>query len=155
MPHLLIPYSTLRSTTNDEYMMQLLKTPERRRIGSGFIEAVLVGMVLILIALAAVDLFAFVSAVSLNDGAAKIAARAAANQSNQNDATAAAQQALADYQSNGLASISLKACTWNQDRVVVQTSVEVHLPVPCPNLGDKPMVSQDTEPVLAVPPSDQ
>lgn len=119
--------------------------------GSSFVEALLGGFVLIIIALALLDLIVLVSATSVNDSAAKVAARAAADQEDQPGANAAAVNALQEFKPTMLTTISLKNCTWTEDRVTVITTMVVRFPVPFPGHSEQTLDSTATEPVIAAP----
>ena|ERR1700722_1327767 len=128
-----------------------LATSQRTTSGSSFIEALLGGFFLIIIALALLDLIVLVSGTSMNDSAAKVAARAAADQQDENGARAAALNALQEFKPTMLTTISLKNITWNTDRVTVLTTVQLRFPVPFPGHSEQAIDSTATEPVIAAP----
>jgi Flp pilus assembly protein TadG len=123
---------------------------KRTNRGTSLIEVAIAGMILIPLALCMLDLLVFVTTSSINEGAAKTAARAAANQKDQASAFAAAQKALNDYQPTTVATITLINCTWSDDKVVVQTQVQVRLPVPFPGITQETVMAQATEPVVSL-----
>ncbi len=122
---------------------------KRGRKGQCFIEAALGGLIIIPVALAMLDLGVLVMTTTLNDAAAKTAARAAANQQNQGLAIGAAGQAMTAFKPTSIASINLVGLTWNTDRVLVKTAAIVHLPVPIPGVSQQTLAAQATEPVVA------
>jgi Flp pilus assembly protein TadG len=128
-----------------------LATSRRTTRGSSFIEALLGGFILIIIALALLDLIVLVSATSMNDSAAKVAARAAADQQDENGAKTAALNALGEFKPTMLTTISLKNVVWTTDRVTVVTTMQVRFPVPFPGHSEQVLDSSATEPVIAAP----
>jgi Flp pilus assembly protein TadG len=118
--------------------------------GTSLIEVAIAGLILIPLALCMLDLLVFVTTSSINEGAAKTAARAAANQTDRPSALAAAQKALNDYQPTTIATIKLIDVAWTTDKVVVLTQVQVRLPVPFPGITTETVMAQATEPVVSI-----
>ncbi len=121
----------------------------RNTRGSSFVEAILVAMILIPLALCMLDLIMLVIANSINDQAAKNAARAAANQPSGDEAYSAAQNAMKTvHTSNVIKSIKLIEIEYNKDTVSCKTEVVVQLPVPFPGWSVVTFQARDVEPVL-------
>jgi Flp pilus assembly protein TadG len=121
--------------------------------GTSMIEAVTAAFVLVPIALCLVDLGMVVVANSMNDTAAKNAARAAANQTDGGSATLAAKGSLQAINSPIVKSIDVETLDYVlNDSVTVQTKMIVHLPVPFPGLSDITFMAQDVEPIVAFTP---
>lgn len=116
------------------------------------IEVMAVAMLLVPIALFMLDLLVIVAANNINDTAAKNAARAAANQSDQGAAQLAAQKALETVQTSGLISkLQLDGnvqYSASKEDVQVQTRMEVSLPVPFPGYDKIEFVAKAVEPIL-------
>lgn len=120
----------------------------RRRNGSSVAEAAIAAIILVPIALAILDVIVVVSAIQMNDTAAKNAARAAANQLNQQDAGEAAQNALSTFHKSSIIkriSVSLK---YSGETVVSETSMDVHLPIPFPGFSELTFNAKDVEPIV-------
>jgi hypothetical protein len=116
------------------------------------IEAVVASFILVPIALCLLDLSVVVVANSMNDTAAKNAARAAANQADGGIAFNAANNALSSISGSAIVkSISLLTFDYplDQSAVTCQTKMIVHLPVPFPGLTDITFMAQDVEPIVA------
>lgn len=117
--------------------------------GSGIAEAVTAAFILIPLALCLVDLTVLVIANSMNDTAAKNAARAAANQGDKPTAKAAVDKSLASVQNSPIVkSIILDKFEYDKDAVTVQTKMVVALPVPFPGYSEMSFVAKDVEPVV-------
>lgn len=129
-----------------------MKAQRRKSRGSGLMEAVMAAIILVPIALALLDLTVMVIANSMNDTAAKNAARAAANQPEGGAAFAAAQKALATFQASTL----VKSLTLNDfdypaggnGSVSLTTKMEVKLPVPFPGFAGYTFTARDVEPIV-------
>jgi len=119
--------------------------------GSGIVEAVTIGVVLIALTLALIDLVVIVMANGVNDTAAKNAARAAANENTGDGAYAAAQTSVNSLKPAGfVSSLTLSTVDYTPGGVVTcRTKIEVKLPVPVPGIGATFLfVAQATEPIL-------
>ncbi len=115
------------------------------------VEAVVAAIVLVPLALALLDLTVVVIANSMNDTAAKNAARAAANQPDGNSAMDAATRALKSFKDSGfITSIIINDLKYADvmDAVTVQTKMVVHLPVPFPGISDITFMADDVEPIV-------
>lgn len=109
----------------------------------------MVAMILIPIALCLLDLIMLVVANSINDQAAKNAARAAANQPGGEEAFTAAQNAMKTvHTSNVIKSIKLIDIDYNKNSVSCTTEILVQLPVPFPGWSEVTFQARDVEPVL-------
>jgi hypothetical protein len=115
------------------------------------IEAVTAAIVLVPIGLCLLDLIVLVIADSMNDTAAKNAARAAANMPDFNSALAAAKQSLTATQNSSIVT-SLSIATLDypdaNDSVTCQTIMQVRLPVPFPGISSITFKAKDSEPIL-------
>ncbi len=124
----------------------------RSKKGSGLMEAVMAAIILVPIALALLDLTVMVIANSMNDTAAKNAARAAANQPDGGAAFSAAQKALATFQASTLVkSIKLNDFDYpagGNGSVSLTTVMEVKLPVPIPGFAGYTFTAKDVEPIV-------
>ena len=124
----------------------------RSNRGSGLMEAVMAAIILVPIALALLDLTVMVIANSMNDTAAKNAARAAANQSQGGDAYDAAQKTLTTFHASTLVkSIAINDFTWpagGVGSVSLATVMEVKLPVPFPGFAGYTFTAKDVEPIV-------
>lgn len=128
--------------------MRVVKKSER---GQGLVEAIAAAFILIPIALCLLDLIVVVMANSMNDTAAKNAARAAANQGDQASASLAAQKSIQSFKSSAIvSSIVLDNVDYppSKDGVTVRTKMEVNLPVPFPGYSHVTFVAQDVEPIV-------
>jgi Flp pilus assembly protein TadG len=126
----------------------------RKRRGSQLIEAVAVGTVLIVIAMALIDLIVMVLANGVNDAASKNAARAAANQNSFPKALTAAKNAVQDNKKSSagfITSLTLQSIDYDPGKTVsAKTKMEVSLPIPVPGVGSSyTFMAQDTEPIVA------
>lgn len=124
----------------------------RRSCGSGLIEAVSVGFIIIVIAMALIDLIVMVLANSVNDAAAKNAARAAAGQASLPKAVAAARNALQDSKPSGfITGLVLQSVDYDpKNTVSCKTRMEVRLPIPVIGIGSNyTFIAQATEPIVA------
>lgn len=121
----------------------------RKQNGSNLAESAVAAIILIPIALAILDLIVAVAANTMNDSAAKNAARAAANQSSKPQALEAAANALSTFhKSNIITGISVDL-EYNGDKAIAETTMKVHLPVPFPGFSDLTFKARDVEPVVA------
>ncbi|CAN5583761.1 hypothetical protein BH11CYA1_BH11CYA1_24600 [soil metagenome] len=124
----------------------------RSRRGSGLIEAILAATVLVPIALFLLDLTVMIIANSMNDTAAKNAARAAANQPEGGAAHAAAVKALATFQASSIVkSLTISEFDYPAQgvgSVSVVTVMEVKLPVPVPGFSGYTFKAGDVEPIV-------
>ncbi len=124
----------------------------RAKRGSGLIEAILAATILVPIALFLLDLTVMIIANSMNDTAAKNAARAAANQPNGTSAHAAAEKALASFQASSIVkSLALSEFDYPPKgigSVSVVTVMEVKLPVPVPGFAGYTFKAGDVEPIV-------
>lgn len=128
-----------------------MKSRSRSGRGQGFAEAIAAAIVLIPIALCLLDLIVIVIANSMNDTAAKNAARAAANQKDANSATQAANKALTSFKSSAIVnSITIDGAVdySGKDYVAVTTKMIVNLPVPFPGYSQMTFVAKDVEPIV-------
>lgn len=124
----------------------------RRKQGSLMIQAVGVGTIIIIIAMALIDLIVMVLANGINDSAAKNAARAAASQSTLPKAVAAARNALQDSKPSGfITSLTLQSVDYDPKNIVsCKTKMEISLPIPVPIVGGRYVfMAQATEPIVA------
>lgn len=124
----------------------------RAKRGSGLIEAILAATILVPIALFLLDLTVMIIANSMNDTAAKNAARAAANQPNGTAAHDAAEKALASFQASTIVkSLALSEFDYpakGVGSVSVVTVMEVKLPVPVPGFAGYTFKAGDVEPIV-------
>jgi Flp pilus assembly protein TadG len=124
----------------------------RTRKGSGIIEAVSVAIVLIMVAITMLDLIVLIIANSMNDTAAKNAARAAANQADGSTAEDAANKALESFRSSTLVTSlvldDIQYAKATKDGVMVQTKMIVHLPMPFPGWSEMTFIAKDVEPIV-------
>jgi len=125
----------------------------RGRRGEGLIGAIAIGFLLIVIAMALIDLLVMVLANGANDAAAKNAARAAASQNTMPKAVAAARNAVQDKRmSTGfISSLSIQSVDYDpKNTVTCKTKMEVRLPIPVPGIGSSyTFMAQSTEPIVA------
>ena len=124
----------------------------RAKRGSGLIEAILAATILVPIALFLLDLTVMIIANSMNDTAAKNAARAAANQPKGDPAYKAAEKALATFQASSIVkSLAIKGFDYpakGVGSVSVVTEMEVRLPVPLPGFTSYTFRAGDVEPIV-------
>ena len=142
-----------RTSSMDTQMLQPFQNKAsvkaRRDRGTGFVDAVAMGLILVLVALALFDFLVVAFANSVNDAAAKNAARAAANQSDPSIAADAATKAVPAV-SGFITELTLLSLDYKKNDVVTaKTKMEVKLPVPFPCFGDKLVfMASDTEAIL-------
>ncbi len=117
--------------------------------GSSLAEAAVAAIILIPIALAIIDLIVIVAANSMNDTAAKNAARAAANQQDAVTAGEAASDAFSTFHKSNVITAFSGDLQWTAERAIVDTTITVHLPVPFPGFSDLTFKARDVEPVVA------
>lgn len=124
----------------------------RRQQGSGFVEALAVGMLILVITLALIDLIVLVLANGINDTAAKNAARAAANQVEKEKQIAAARGSIKGSKASGsgfITSLKIKDLYPMDGNITCITEMKLKLPIPVPGIGaDFVFVAQDTEPIV-------
>jgi hypothetical protein len=125
----------------------------RSRRGQSFIEAVCAAFIIIPIALCLLDLIVLVVANSMNDTAAKNAARAAANQPDGPSALAAAQKSLNSFHGSAIVnSIIIADLSYpdpnNSGAVSCVTQMQVHMPMPFPGFADITFKAEDVEPIV-------
>jgi len=115
-------------------------------------EAVMAAIILVPIALALLDLTVMVIANSMNDTAAKNAARAAANQSTGAAAYDAANLTLNTFHASTLVkSIAINDFNYPAQgvgSVSLTTVMEVKLPVPFPGFAGYTFTAKDVEPIV-------
>ncbi|MBS2000119.1 MAG: hypothetical protein U0103_17780 [Candidatus Obscuribacterales bacterium] len=121
----------------------------RSKNGSSLAESAVAAIILVPIALAIIDLIVIVAANGINDTAAKSAARAAANQQDAVTAGQAATNAFSTFHTSNVITAFSGDSDWNPERVVVETKITVHLPVPFPGFSDLTFKAKDVEPVVA------
>lgn len=121
--------------------------------GSQIAEALVIGIFILIITLALIDLIVMVMANSVNDAAAKNAARAAANQPDYPRALQAAQNAVGSRKraANFVTSLNLQKMDYSDKQIVsCTTKMEMQLPVPVPGVGGKfSFMAKATEPIVA------
>lgn len=108
-------------------------------------------MILIPVALILLDLLVMVITNSVNDSAAKNAARAAANQAKGFDAHLAAEKALKSFHPNAIMpDLSLQDFVYDDKGATVKvvTRMKVNLPVPCPGYEHLTFDAQAVEPIV-------
>lgn len=130
------------------------KTRNLKRIkqGSLLIQAVAVGTIIIVIAMALIDLIVMVLANGVNDAAAKNAARAAASQPTLDQAVAAAKNAVQENKPSGfITSLTVQSVDYDPKNIVsCKTKIEITLPIPVPIVGGNYVfMAQATEPIVA------
>lgn len=132
------------------------RSGQRNQKGQVFIEVVC-GMMLVLvpIALAALDITVLVLGNSANDSLAKSCARAAANEKNSGNALSAAEQVVSRFPASALVEkVVLNTSQFNystNQNVTVETVVTVRMPVPVPLVEQKiDFRARATEPVVGV-----
>ncbi len=134
-------------------MTKPIRTIKKRgNRGSGLMESVMAAIILVPIALALLDLTVMVIANSMNDTAAKNAARAAANQPDGEAAHAAAELTLKTFQASTLVkSLKIKDFEYpgkGQGSISLTTVMEVKLPVPFPGFAGYTFTAKDVEPIV-------
>jgi hypothetical protein len=117
-------------------------------------EALTIGIFILMIALALIDLIVMVMANSVNDAAAKNAARAAANQPDYPRALRAAQNSISGRDGKSasfITSLILQKLDYSDRNIVsCTTKMELNLPIPVPGIGGKfVFLAQATEPIVA------
>ena len=126
-------------------------TKIRRSSGAGLVEAAAVGILILMITMALIDLIVLVMANSINDTAAKNAARAAANQAEYRTALQAAEHSIKGMNASGfITSLVLQDLVYT-DKQTVQciTKMNLKLPIPIPGIkADFEFTAQDTEPIV-------
>lgn len=125
---------------------------KRGQRGSQLVEALGIAIFILMITLALIDLIVMVLANSVNDAAAKNAARAAANQPNYPKALQAAQNSVKGSKSSFfITSLILQKLDYSdKDIVSCTTKMELKLPIPIPGIGGTfAFMAQDTEPIVA------
>lgn len=133
-------------------MLDKRRKSRRTKRGSLLIQAVAVGSLLIVIAMALIDLIVMVLANGVNDAAAKNAARAAAGQSTMDNAVIAARNAVQEKKPSGfITSLILQSVDYDPKKnVSCKTKMEISLPIPVPIVGSKYVfMAQATEPIVA------
>jgi Tfp pilus assembly protein PilV len=126
----------------------------RAQRGSQLAEALVIGIFILMIALALIDLIVMVMANNVNDATAKNAARAAANEPTYPKALEAAQRAVKGRkgQSSGfISSLILQKLDYTDNNIVsATTKMELQLPIPVPGIGGRfEFLAQATEPIVA------
>ncbi len=108
-----------------------LATVKRGESGSEIVQVVLGGIILIPIALFLIDAIFLALCATINADAAKLAARAAANEQTEGLARNAAEASIQQH-SNGIAKIKLAEFSRTPDQVTVLTKIGFRLPAPFP-----------------------
>jgi len=123
---------------------------KRAARGSSFIEAICIATVLIPITLVLLDCITIVIANSMNDTAAKNAARAAASQEDGGNAALAAEKAIAPFKKPSpiINSLSIKELAYGADTVSCTTTIDIHLPMPFPGYTNLKFDAKDIEPIV-------
>jgi len=126
----------------------------RGQQGSQLAEALVIGIFILMITLALIDLIVMVLANSVNDSAAKNAARAAANQADYPRAVQAAEKSINSSRAataSYLKSLILQKLDYTDNNIVsVTTKMELKLPIPVPGIGSNyEFKAQATEPIVA------
>lgn len=122
-----------------------------RKNGHSIVEAVTAALILIPITLLILDLLVLVIANSMNDTAAKNAARAGANHSDSGAAFTAAQTTLNSFHSSPiLKTLQIKAFDYpyQGDKVACTTRMIVNLPVPFPGFSTFTFEAKAVEPLV-------
>jgi Flp pilus assembly protein TadG len=126
----------------------------RRSNGTSLIETLAGFAIIIPIGLLAVDLTMVVSASQLNERLVEDAARAAGNQSNEQDARAAAETAISSYQiTSPIAGVKVTDVAFDPMAAQVQviTQMIVNLPVPLSSLDKVTLNADAVEPIVTIP----
>jgi hypothetical protein len=125
----------------------------RGQRGSQLAEALAVGIFILMITLGLIDLIVMVLANSVNDAAARNAARVAANQPDYPKALKAAQDSISGRGKPGsfISSLVLQKVDYTDRRIVsCTTRMELKLPIPVPGIGSNfVFMAKDTEPILS------
>jgi Flp pilus assembly protein TadG len=124
--------------------------------GQSILEVAVGMLILIPIVLAILDLVVLVLGQEANNDLAKRAARAASHYATDGQARTAADQVINSFQSSKILTNPTKAgFQYNVNgNVVVETSLQVNLPVPVPftkNLNNQVMRARATEPIVSLP----
>lgn len=133
------------------------RTPGQRRNGQSMVELTAGLFVLIPIVLAILDLVVIVLGQEANNDLAKRAARAASHHETSAKAQAAVDDVISKFGASGLLSNPTKVdFQYNANgNVVVETSVQINLPVPVPfadSYNHQVMHAKATEPIVGLPP---
>lgn len=127
---------------------------KKRRSGSSMVETLAGFVVLIPIALAAVDVVAFVSAVDSNEHLAEAAARGAAKASSQDSAQTIAEDVVKHCTPPWMVQhIMIDDVEYNLGKgmVSVATLMQVKLPVPVPGYSEISCRASSIEPIVSTP----
>jgi hypothetical protein len=127
---------------------------KKRRSGSSMVETLAGFVVLIPIALAAVDVVAFVSAVDSNEHLAEAAARGAAKASSQDGAQTIAEDVVKHCTPPWMVEhIMIDDVEYNLGKgmVSVATLMQVKLPVPVPGYSEISCRASSIEPIVSTP----
>jgi hypothetical protein len=130
-----------------------MRCRKRAQQGSQLAEALVIGIFILMITLALIDLIVMVMANSVNDAAAKNAARAAANQADYPTAWQAAQNAVKGPRGNSASFITTlilqKMDYSDHNNVSCTTKMQLKLPIPVPGIGGTfNFMAQATEPIV-------
>jgi Flp pilus assembly protein TadG len=126
----------------------------RTSVGTSLIETLAGFAIIIPIGLLAVDLTMVVSASQLNERLAEDAARAAGNQSTEQDARAAAQTAISSYQiTSPISAVTLTNVNFDPGNAQVQviSQMIVNLPVPITTLDKVTLNADAVQPIVSIP----
>jgi hypothetical protein len=130
-----------------------MRCRKRDQRGSQLAESLVIGIFILMITLALIDLIVMVLANSVNDGAAKNAARAAASQADYPKALQAAQNAVNGPKRNAttfITALALQKMDYSDHNIVsCTTKMELKLPIPVPGIGANfVFMAQATEPIV-------
>jgi Tfp pilus assembly protein PilV len=124
----------------------------RGQRGSQLAEALVAGIIILMITLALIDLIVMVLANNANDAAARNAARVAANQPDYPRALQAAQNSLNGRAKVGsfITALILQKVDYSEHNIVsCTTKMDLKLPVPVPGIGSNfVFMAKDTEPIV-------
>lgn len=125
----------------------------RKSKGTSLTEAIVAAIIIVPVALFLLDLSVLVIANSINDKAAKNAARAAANHGNVNDSFNAANKSISTFRSSPIVkTLEIKAFKFpnsnNLTAVSCTTRMVVKLPVPFPGFDNITFVAKAVEPIV-------
>lgn len=126
----------------------------KRNSGQGLVEVLVGATILIALGWFGLDAAAIVLANSANDGLAKSAARAAANQGDSQSASTAANGCIKHFATGGvIAKVEMEGSIDYQPKkeVVVRTVMEVKPPVSFPGFEIITFHAQAVEPIVADP----
>jgi hypothetical protein len=130
-----------------------MRCHRRGQQGSQIAEALVIGIFILMITLALIDLIVMVMANNVNDAAAKNAARAAANQADYPKALQAAQNSVGSRRNAAsfISSLTLQKLDYADHEIVsCTTKMELKLPIPVPGVGGTfSFLAKDTEPIVA------